>query len=404
MALLNKSQKIIYLILMGFLLLVWRSELQQLRKPTIEFTRPTLAVQLTTTERYQLLEPYLTKNLSEKKPKFKRIVFWNEAYGNKEYGVGFGRDALRKFGCPVWQCETTDNRTDIHTSDAIVFHLRSWTKSDLPERRSPHQRYVYFWSIESPAWREYAHADQAGGFFNWTMTYRWDSDIIATYGYIKPIGKVPLHPDEDQMKSYLTDSRKAVNYAKGKTKMAAWFVSNCYSKSSRNEFVTELQKYIDVDVYGRCGTMQCSTTTDGECRDMAAKNYKFFMSLENSLCPDYITEKFFMMMNHTILPIVYGVHDSHEKIAPTHSFINAAKFENVKKLADYLILLDKNDTLYNEYFWWKPHFKVIFSEVTKGMCRLCAALHDKNSPPKIYHDMTGWWEKSVPCQISPKIV
>lgn len=110
------------------------------------------------------------------------------------------------------------------------------------------------------------------------------------------------------------------------------------------------------------------------------------------------------MMNRTILPIVYGVHDSHEKVAPTHSFINAAKFENVKKLADYLILLDKNDTLYNEYFWWKPHFKVMFSEVFKGMCSLCAALHDKNSPPKIYHDMTGWWEKTVPCLLSPKIV
>lgn len=115
--------------------------------------------------------------------------------------------------------------------------------------------------------------------------------MAGPYGSIKPIGKVPLHPDEDQMKIYLVNSRKAGNYAKGKTKMAAWFVSNCNSKSSRNEFVRELQKYIDVDVYGKCGTMQCSTTIDGQCRDMAAKNYKFFMSLENSLCPDYITEK-----------------------------------------------------------------------------------------------------------------
>ncbi|KZS14617.1 putative Alpha--fucosyltransferase C [Daphnia magna] len=400
---LDKNRKIVCLILMGFLLVVLQFYLQQSTDPATEFTRHPSALQSSTSERYPLLKKFTTENLVEKNPPFKRIVFWNEAYGSKEYGVGFGRDALRKFGCPVWQCETTDNRTDILTSDAIVFHLRSWTKSDLPERRLPHQRYV-FWSIESPAWREYAHADQADEFFNWTMTYRWDSDMAGPYGSIEPIGKVPLHPDEDQMKIYLVNSRKADNYAKGKTKMAAWFVSNCNSKSSRNEFVRELQKYIDVDVYGKCGTMQCSTTTDGQCRDMAAKNYKFFMSLENSLCPDYITEKFFVMMNRTILPIVYGVHDSHEKIAPTHSFINAAKFENVKKLADYLILLDKNDTLYNEYFWWKPHFKVMFSEVFKGMCRLCAALHDKNSPPKIYHDMTGWWEKTVPCLLSPKIV
>ncbi|XP_057368597.1 alpha-(1,3)-fucosyltransferase C-like [Daphnia carinata] len=400
---LKGKRKIAFLIVMGFSFFVWQFYLQQSTKSVIEFPQHPTTKELTTAERYQLLDKYMAETLVEENPPFKRIVFWNEAYGNKEYGVGFGREALRKHGCPVWQCETTDNRTDAHTSDAVLFHLRSWTKNDLPEKRLPHQRYV-FWSMESPVWREYAHADQAGEFFNWTMTYRWDSDMVATYANIKPIGKVPLHFDEDQVKFHLTNSNKTVNYAKGKTKMAAWFVSNCNSKSSRNEFVKELQKHIDVDVYGKCGTMKCPTTSDEECRDMAAKDYKFFMSLENSLCPDYITEKFFVMMNRTILPIVYGVHDSHEKIAPTHSFINAAKFENVKKLADYLISLDKNDTLYNEYFWWKPHFKVMSNEANTGMCRLCAALHDKSLPSKIYHDMTGWWEKSVPCVTSPKIV
>ena len=32
--------------------------------------------------------------------------------------------------------------------------------------------------------------------------------------------------------------------------MATWFVSNCNSKSKRNELVKELQKHINVDVYG----------------------------------------------------------------------------------------------------------------------------------------------------------
>lgn len=160
----------------------------------------------------------------------------------------------------------------------------------MPERRLPHQRYV-FWSIESPAWREFGNADEMAKFFNWTSTYRWDSDIVIPYGNVKPMGSVPLHPSEDDMKVHLTNSRSAVNYAKGKTRMVAWFVSNCKSKSSRNELVKELQKYVDVDVYGKCGTMQCSTTSDEECRNMAATDYKFYLSLENSLCLDYVTEK-----------------------------------------------------------------------------------------------------------------
>ena len=106
------------------------------------------------------------------------------------------------------------------------------------------------------------------------------------------------------------------------------------------------------------------------------------------------------MMKHPIIPIVYGVHDHYDKIAPPHSFINAAKFENMKQLADYLILLDYNDTLYNEYFWWKPHYKVadFLEENNKSMCHLCAALHNKTLPSKIYNKMTDWWENQSDCQ------
>ncbi len=54
------------------------------------------------------------------------------------------------------------------------------------------------------------------------------------------------------------------------------------------------------------------------------------------------------MMHHPIIPIVVDVHGHHKKIAPPHSYINAADFNDVKELADYLILLDKNETLYNQ--------------------------------------------------------
>nr|CAH0104290.1 unnamed protein product [Daphnia galeata] len=88
------------------------------------------------------------------------------------------------------------------------------------------------------------------------------------------------------------------NYAKGKTKMAVWFVSNCKTVlSSRNELVNELKKYIAIDVYGTCGNMTCPKKQDEsyesteECRDLAASQHKFYLSLENSLCRNYVTEK-----------------------------------------------------------------------------------------------------------------
>jgi hypothetical protein len=102
------------------------------------------------------------------------------------------------------------------------------------------------------------------------------------------------------MKIYLSNHRNSSrNYAKGKTKMAVWFASNCRTVvSSRNELVKELQKYIAIDVYGTCGNLTCPKKLDDsyesseECRDLAASKHKFYLSLENSLCRDYVTEKY----------------------------------------------------------------------------------------------------------------
>jgi alpha-1,3-fucosyltransferase len=201
----------------------------------------------------------------------------------------------------VWQCETSDNRTNAHQYDAVVFHLRGWKPNEVPHRRSLHQRYV-FWSWEAPVWRIYGDDTSAmANFFNWTMTYRWDSDMIHPYGYITPTGDVPLHPTPDQMKKlFLLSDDIKVNYAQGKTKMAAWFVSHCNSQMSRRiEMIKKLQNYIQVDVYGACGNLTCPKKQDksfdessDECRDMAAQNYKFYFSLENSHCLHYVTEKY----------------------------------------------------------------------------------------------------------------
>ena len=102
----------------------------------------------------------------------KKILFWNEAYGAKTYDIGLGKDVFRRAGCPVWSCETTDNRSSLPVGsfDAIVFHARSWTRTDIPSSRSAHQRYV-FWSMEAPDFR-FEDTAMMANFFNWTMTYR----------------------------------------------------------------------------------------------------------------------------------------------------------------------------------------------------------------------------------------
>ena len=86
--------------------------------------------------------------------KTKHILYWNSAYGSRQYGFCCGRDPFLSHGCPINDCTATDNRSalmDVAAFDAILFHLRNLNENDLPDRRGPKQRYIMF-MLESPAY------------------------------------------------------------------------------------------------------------------------------------------------------------------------------------------------------------------------------------------------------------
>ena len=122
----------------------------------------------------------------------------------------------------------------------------------------------------------------SGGPVNWTATYRTDSTIVAPYERFVTFANVTKLPEKPTR-----------NYALGKTKQAAWFVSNCATSNGRLQYVQELQKYIQVDIYGSCGNLTCRRSDATNCFRHLEKHYKFYLSFENSNCKDYITEKFY---------------------------------------------------------------------------------------------------------------
>jgi alpha-1,3-fucosyltransferase len=91
---------------------------------------------------------------------------------------------------------------------------------------------------------------------------------------------------------------------------------------------------------------------------MLDSKYKLYLSFENSFCKDYITEKFFKVLNYNIIPIVLG-RANYSKFAPSKSYIDVRDFQSIGQLAEYLKYLDKNETAYAEYFEWKHYFQVI---------------------------------------------
>ena len=56
--------------------------------------------------------------------------------------------------------------------------------------------------------------------------------------------------------------------------------------------------------------------------------FQFYFAFENSLCEDYITEKFWKVLNFNVIPVVLnGVNMS--AVAPPHSYIDIKQFENI---------------------------------------------------------------------------
>jgi len=149
-----------------------------------------------------------------------------------------------------------------------------------------------------------------------------------------------------------------------------------------------------VDIYGKCGNMICIPRNSLRCEFLLEK-HKFYLSMENSLCPDYVTEKFYRALDNGVVPIVYGGADD-SQYAPPHSYINIADFKSPKELADYLKLLDKNDALYLKYFEWKKYYQVVRRPM-KGWCDLCAKLNEDVQVTKSYDDVAEWWVRKIPC-------
>lgn len=168
---------------------------------------------------------------------------------------------------------------------------------------------------------------------------------------------------------------------------------------------------MEVDVIGKCAdnfklrTLCPKNGADfSKCNDRLMKEYKFYFAFENSLCEDYVTEKFFNNLKLPIIPVVYGG-ANYSRFAPPHSYIDVNDFDTTKELADYLKFLAEHPEEYIKYFWWKKHYTIMEHTLFNGFCELCKKLHDPEAlaKPHIYGDLQKWWTRDNVCHSNPRI-
>ena len=221
---------------------------------------------------------------------------------------------------------------------------------------------------------------------NYTMTYSRHSDLFDPYGECHAI---------------TTNSTK-VNQEidviiKQKNKLIIWIVSHCYTLSQRENYARELGKYLHIDVIGKCtkNTLLCNGTR--HCNHRPQFGYKFYLAFENSLCPDYITEKLWRNYEAGIVPIVYGAMETYKDFLPDGSYIDVSAFSSPRALAKYILQVNSNETLYRSYFQWRHTYscKESFQLTQMRAERLCHFVHDHHFSHGLVNmvNVSSFWHK-----------
>jgi hypothetical protein len=157
--------------------------------------------------------------------------------------------------------------------------------------------------FESPAHLHYdaTKLEAVKNFYNWSISYRDSSTFPAAYGSLEQIKPhPPSGPELDaliedfgrqntQMAVKLPGPGSGLN-GTGPPASAAWFVSNCQSKSGRQQFVEKLGSFLAVDVYGAggCSRLTCSRQQQNVCMELLNSTYKVISASSHLFYTDLV--------------------------------------------------------------------------------------------------------------------
>lgn len=296
--------------------------------------------------------------------------------------------------CPCCNCKFITEEQSVATMDAVVFgamgsviDIQQYSLSSRPKdqiwvffRMEPPPFFEFGWYRDDPIWRKT---------MNWSWGYRLDSDIFFPHATFN-----------------IRNKRLNRNYAgifKRKSRDAAWVVSHCQTQSERRLYVKQLQMLgLSVDIYGFCSENKRRVPWS-EIKSLIDNKYKFYLAFENSICTDYVSEKFFKYYKlDTVLLVRGGI--NYTKYFDKSTFINTADFASIKEVVEYLKMVGNNETLYTQFLREKDKYMPTerLDELYKSTCVLCQKLNNNSvhRNTKVYDDI-GAYLHSNTC-VAPK--
>ena len=154
-------------------------------------------------------------------------------------------------------------------------------------------------------------------------------------------------------------------------------------------------------IYGGCGTKTCGqdrrlrnpyTVERDPCFDLVAREYKFYLSFENDICTDYITEKAFNALQLDTVPVLLSG-ATLSTLLPPGSVIDALS-RSPEQLADHLYSLLADEQAYQAHFTWRKHFSVQSHQSVPSPCDLC----------QVACPISSWPSSSLQADLWPTVV
>lgn len=296
------------------------------------------------------------------------LWFWPE---NKRFDL---HDCKALFN--IDSCQITDNRSLYSRAEGVlVFHRAICDDlSNLPTSRTRFQRWIWF-NMDSPTdTRRIAGID---GLFNLTLSYRRDSDISVHWKLtfkMNTDGDFVL-PKKERLLCWIVDSNELHT-----------------NSGERNTYYRELAKHVKVDIFH-----SSSDALKGENYFLTISSCKFYLSFENSVHRDYITETFNGPLAAGTVPIVLGPpRRNYENFAPGTSFIHVNDFPDAATLADFLLSLERDNKAYMKFFEWQKFYTARrhpTEEKHKFANAICQACHyvAMNKEHRVIPDLGKWF-------------
>ncbi|XP_033756624.1 alpha-(1,3)-fucosyltransferase C-like [Pecten maximus] len=275
-----------------------------------------------------------------------------------------------------YKCTMTYGSKGYDAAKVVMFQGPRIKSQEKPPEKKPGQLWIMH-GLEPPAyyWNNLSHW---ANLFNWTFTYRRDSDVFqAPFRFHFLPNNVTI--------SALIKERKT------KDRISAWTLSHCGAVSKRDEYTKLMRKSTDIHVYGGCGQYKCPLSNENHCDELLRKHYKYYLAFENSLCVDYNSKRPFKTYRHSpsTIPVMRGG-VNYSLFFPPGSYLDTADFDTADNLASFMNKPDDENWNLEETFAWTTRYSIDDQSQHKDWCSLCEQLHSAKKFQRLYVNIHNW--------------